>query len=122
MARVIHGTVSYVSPDIDESNQTIQVQARVVGCVDCVPGLRVSVAHVIAPHRRILAVPGLSLVPSLTGYSVYQVRNNRVVPVTVDTGERFGSWVVISKGLKVGDRIITAGLQAVSAGNLVRVV
>jgi multidrug efflux pump subunit AcrA (membrane-fusion protein) len=119
---VVIGQVTYIAPELDVSNQTIQIQVQLPVCAACVPGLRVPVEHVIDATRQVLAVPGLSLVPSVNGYSVYEVRHGRVASVPVSIGERHGGWVVVSHGLKSGDRIITSGLQAVSAGNLVKVV
>ena len=120
--KVFEGKVFYISPTINTATQTFDVRA-VMDNKDgkLKSGMQGFVTHVLVPQRQVLSVPGLSLVPSISGYSVYVVEKGKVKALPVVIGSRYGTYVEIKSGLKSGDKIIVSGVQAVHPGMAVKV-
>ncbi len=119
---ITSGTVSYVSQDVDASNQAVTVSAMFPQNKLLAAGLNVQVQQTLDAKRKVVAVPNLSLTQDLGGYAVYQVEHGKVKLSPVVLGRRFGSLVEIKHGLKVGAKIVVMGLQSIHAGSSVKVV
>ena len=78
--------------------------------------------QVIDQARRVLTVPGLSLIPSFNGYTVYVVDQGKVRAIPVTIGERVAADVAITKGLQPNQAIIIRGQNKVYPGSSVNVV
>ena len=85
-------------------------------------GMKVFVTQVLNPNRKVLAVSGLALVPSIQGYSLYTVEKNKVKSVPVRVGVRTKTMVEIISGLKPGQPYIVDGIEQVHPGTPVKVV
>lgn len=120
--RAFLGNVTYISPIVYQNTQAYNVQARIRDPNHVLrSGMNASITQTINPNRRILTVPGLALVPSLSGYSVYTVDSSKVKAVPVTIGERFKDLVAIKAGLKPGDIIIANGSLNAQPGMTVKV-
>ncbi len=120
---VFEGQVQYVSSLVDSSSQTYKVRALVNNRQHQLhSGMQVYVTQTLDAKRQVLAVPGLSLVPTIDGYSVYTVKNNKIQAVPVSIGRRHDTWVEIQSGLKAGTEIVVSGIQSVHLGSQVKVV
>lgn len=114
--------VAYISPIILQTGAVYSVRARVEDDQHRLsPGMTVIVTQIINPHRQVLSVPGLSLMPAFNGYNVYMVQDGRVRSIPVTIGERFGPDVAILSGLTEGQKIIIEGQQNVDPGSAVNV-
>ena len=80
------------------------------------------VTQTLRADRKILAVPGISLVPSLSGYDVYKIDDSKVKAVPVQVGERYDTLVTITSGIQPGDEIIVSDIEKVHPGSPVKVV
>jgi membrane fusion protein (multidrug efflux system) len=69
-----------------------------------------------------LQVSSQALIPSAGGYGVYVSKNSQVELVPVVTGQRGPNTVEISKGLHIGDTVITSNLLRLMPGSAVRFV
>lgn len=121
--QAFNGKVIYVSPIVLPNSQAYSVRASIIN--DAQPldsGMSVSVEQTLQQQQQVLAVPGISLVPSLTGYAVYSVKDSKVLEIPVTVGQRYDTLVQITSGLKVGDRIITDGIGNVHPGATIKVV
>ena len=120
---VFKGVVNFISPVVDQVSQSFQIRATIHNTARKLrSGMNVFVRHMMEPKRSVIAVPGIALTPTLTGDQVYVVKNNKVAALPVKVGARAGTWVEIHKGLKVGDRVIVAGVSKVHPGSKVKVV
>lgn len=120
--QIFTGVVKYISPVVYQDNQAYDVVSTIDNPDPSFrSGMNVSVAQTINPNQQILAVPGLSLVPALSGYSVYVIQDSKVQAIPVTIGERYGNLVTILSGLKVGDQVITSGALNVHPGMSVAV-
>lgn len=121
--RQFGGAVNYISPLILQMGSVFTIRATLSASASALtPGMTVMVKHVLDPARKILSVPGLSLVPSFAGYTVYTVKNHKIQATPVRIGQRFGPDVAITSGLKLGQDIVVQGQNKVSPGSAVKVV
>lgn len=119
---IFKGKVKFISPIVYQSSEAFEVIASIDNPNPLLrSGMNADVNQVLNPNQQILAIPGLSLVPSLTGYSVYMIENSKVKTVPVTIGQRYNQLVAIKSGLKPGDEIITSGALLVHPGMSVQV-
>ena len=115
--------VSYISSLVNEASQTVNVSALMSErSRRLISGMRVFVTQVLDPNRKVIAIPGLSLIPSIQGYSVYTVVKGKVMQLPVQVGQRYQGKVEIVSGLKQGQPYITKGVNTVHPGASVKVV
>ena len=69
-----------------------------------------------------LLVPSESVIPDVSGRSVWVVRNNRATQVAVKTGTRTADMVEVLEGISRGDSVITSGLLQIRQGQAVQAV
>lgn len=121
--RYFTGKVSYISSLVNEASQTVNVSAVMSErSRRLMSGMRVFVTQVLDPNRKVIAIPGLSLIPSIQGYSVYTVVKGKVMQLPVQVGQRYQGKVEIVSGLKQGQPYITKGVNTVHPGASVKVV
>ena len=106
----IAATVSYISPSVDPTSQTISVHALVDNKLQLFkPGEYVTVTQDLGTQKNTLLVPEQSVLASINGYSVFLVKNNKAVRTIITIGDRINGKVVITSGLKPTDEVIVAG-------------
>ncbi len=121
--KIFKGEVTFISPVVDSMSQSYEVRAAIDNSNSQLKsGMSVAVTHTLAPHHQVLAIPGLSLVPTIDGYSVYTVVNNKIKSVPVKIGSRHDTLIAITSGLSAGQKIVVSGMQNVHLGSLVKVV
>ena len=119
--KIFNGAVSYISPYVMESTQAYNVEAMVnVAKHQLRSGMSAVVTQTLLPKRKVLAVPGIALVPDLMGFSVYGLDHGKVKSIPVTLGSRFNAWVEIKSGLHVGDKIIVSKVNQVQPGSLAK--
>ena len=111
------GSVTYISKSLDKMSQSYRLHAKLDDSSRPLePGMSVMLSQVLDPQRSVLVVPGLSLVPSISAYNVYQVKQGKVMQVPVKIGARYRGWVEIVSGLSEGDKIITSSVAELHPG------
>jgi RND family efflux transporter MFP subunit len=117
---VVRSTISFLSPQVDNGLQSILAKAEIPRTAQLLRNQQLVKARVTwstapAPVIPVLAVSlvgGQSFVfvatPKGDGYTAHQV------PVTL--GETVGNTYPVLDGLKVGDKVITSGLQFLQEG------
>ncbi|WP_416430636.1 efflux RND transporter periplasmic adaptor subunit [Piscirickettsia salmonis] len=119
---VITGTVSYISPTLITNSHAYLAHARINTLNKTVrlkPGMTVLLTQTLQEDNKALVVPGLSLVPTFNGFSVYTVDHHKAKAVPIEIGNRYNTWVIINHGLKPGDQIITNKLNDIHPGSWV---
>lgn len=121
----IKTSIIYVSKNINPDSNTYTVRALIPNLAHETnlfsPGANIMITQVLNDDRKMITVPGLSLVPSINGYSVYSINKGEVVSVPVTIGNRFNTEVAIESGVKVGDLVITNGVDQVNPGDKVKI-
>jgi membrane fusion protein (multidrug efflux system) len=111
------GMVQATDPRIDASTRTLLVRAI---CPNpegrLLPGTFASVEITLSRLEDAILVPSVAVVPGVTDRNVFVASEGKVVRRVVETGTRTETMVQILSGLKVGDVVITSGLQQMRVG------
>ncbi|TGE25480.1 efflux RND transporter periplasmic adaptor subunit [Hymenobacter aquaticus] len=111
-----------IDPQIDPVSRTQPVRARYANTSNELrPGAFVKVNLQLGESTDALQVPTESVIPEASGYSVYTVKEGKMVPKKVKIGIRSDKVIQITDGLAVGDSVIRTGILQVKPGDAVRV-
>lgn len=120
--KIFYGKVSYISPTINEDNQTITIHALLDNKENSLkPGEFVTLSQTLSQINDAVLVPENAILGDINGYYVLQVKAGKVISTPIKPGEHYEGDVLILSGLKKGDKIITAGQHQVKVGDPVRV-
>jgi len=118
----VEGELSFIDNTVDASTDTIKLKGRFANSDHRLwPGqfARVSLRVTVLPHALVL--PGQAVQTGQDGQFVFVVKDDGTVdqqPVAV--GQRIGDDVVIEKGLKSGQTVVTEGQLRLEAGTKVQ--
>ncbi len=116
------GQIYAIEPDVDVETRSLRIRARVANTSrDLRPGAFAKV-NLIFREDKALVVPSQALLPQTRGKQVVVVRQGKATFVDVQTGIRDKNNIQITKGLTVGDTVVTTGLLFVKKDGPVRVV
>jgi len=120
--------VNAVDPRIDEGTRNVTIQALLPNPGHLLrPGMYVTASLVLAPIDGALVVPTTAIQTSAQGDSVVVVqgpdsrKGGTAAIVPVQTGRRFGNNIIISRGLKPGDVVVSEGQLRLQPGAQVQV-
>lgn len=134
------GEVSAINPRVEDSTRNLQVRATLPNPEHkLLPGMFANLELLLPNEQARVQVPETAIAYSLYGNSVYVVGEQKneqgevqkdaegqpqqaVERRFVDTGERRDGVVVILKGLKVGELVVTSGQLKLDNGTPVKVV
>jgi membrane fusion protein (multidrug efflux system) len=102
---------------LNESTRTLLVRAATPNADGrLLPGQSARLNLTLSNSGQALTVSSNALIPSSKGYTVYVARQNKVVPVAVEIGQRGAGTVEITNGLQAGDTVITSNLLRLIPG------
>jgi RND family efflux transporter MFP subunit len=107
--RSFPGRVSFISPQLDQTTRTAKVRLEIPN-----PELRLSLGMFVnirfdLPQGRQLVIPASGIFQTGTRQVVFVDKGDgHFEPREVEAGARAGDEVVVSKGLKAGERIVTS--------------
>jgi membrane fusion protein, multidrug efflux system len=105
-----------IDPKIDEALRTLRVRAIASNPgSSLLPGMFVKVNLNINTEAAIM-IPTETVIPVAKGKKVFVKRNGVVEEIMIETGIRDASMLQVTKGLQVGDSLITSGLMTLKAG------
>lgn len=117
-----------IEPRISEETRNVWLRAELANPGGSLrPGMYVNAALRLPPLADALVVPATAIQTSAQGDSVIAIRGDnarregKAEAVSVTTGARFGGAVVVTKGLKSGDVVVTEGQLRVQPGAPVKV-
>ncbi|HKS12872.1 MAG TPA: efflux RND transporter periplasmic adaptor subunit [Pseudomonas sp.] len=126
-------TLSAINPKVEESTRNLLVRATLANPEGkLLPGMFASLQVLLPDPRPQVVVPESAVTYTLYGNSVYVVARKQAEdgehepPLvadrrTVETGERRDGLVVILKGLKPGEQVVTAGQLKLTQGAAIRI-
>jgi len=120
--QLFNGLVNYISPSLNTLTRTFTVRAKIENTDGKLsPGMMVKVTQLINPDHQALVIPAMSLMVDLEGFHVYGIKDSKVISIPVKAGERYGNNIEILSGLKPGDLVVSAGMQKVHEGQVVKI-
>lgn len=117
------GQLTFLDNAVQEGTGTVKLRATITnGDRRFWPGRFANVRLVLGTQQNAVLVPAAAPQMSAKGPFVYVVKEDSTAelrPVTV--GQRQGDLVVVDKGLKQGERVVTNGQLGVTPGGKVRI-
>lgn len=117
------GRLVFIDNTVTPQTGTVLLKTRVSNKNEILwPGQFVNVRIVLKIEPEAIVVPEAAVQPGQDGSFVYMIDpDSRVQVQAVQIARQIGSDVVIAKGIKAGDQVITEIPQALQAGGTVRV-
>jgi len=125
---VFAGTVNALNPNVDDATRNFQIQATVKNVDGRLrPGMFGSVEVQLPAAEKVITVPLSAIVYNPYGNAIYVVEGKAkeggdltVRQQFVQTGATRGDQVAVTKGVKAGDVVVTAGqLKLRNGGSIV---
>lgn len=120
---VAQGRLVFIDNTVTPQTGTVLLKTRVANARHLIwPGQFVNVRIVLTTEPDAVVVPDAAVQPGQDGSFVYLVDDNNQVQVQpIVVSRQIGGDVVVSKGVKAGDRVITEIPQALQPGARVQV-
>jgi membrane fusion protein (multidrug efflux system) len=120
-SETFQGKVFAIDPKVDMSTGSIHVRA-IYENKDrrLFPGQFATVSIVLSHSESSIMIPTEAVIPKVIGQNIYIYKNGKVASVPISLGIRTDSMVEITKGLHLGDTIITRGTQLIYPNSIVK--
>jgi len=117
------GRLVFIDNTVTPQTGTVLLKTRVSNKNEVLwPGQFVNVRIVLKIEPEAIVVPEAAVQPGQDGSFVYMIDpDSKVLVQPVQIARQIGSDVVIAKGVKAGDQVITEIPQALQAGSTVRI-
>jgi len=114
-------TVLATEQGIDATTRNLKVRALVNNkSKQLLPGAFTNVSLRLSENKDALLIPTQAIIPQEQSKSVIVAKNGKAHFVTVTTGIRNASNIEITKGVQLGDTIITSGLLFLKEGSTIK--
>ena len=113
------GTITAIEPQIIAASRNLKVRTSFQGKV--LPGAYAKVYLGETNAKPSIMVPSNVIIPDSKSKQIVIVKNGQAKFVNVETGYRTQTAVEITKGLKVGDSVIVAGMLFVKEGSKLKI-
>lgn len=122
IAEKLKGAIFAIEPKIDLSTRTIQIRAICPNFKgDIYPGAFAQVKIVLNDIDNAIMIPTESLIPDISGQKVFILKNGKSTYARVETGIRTDNRIQITKGLQIGDTVLTTGIMQLKANAAVNI-
>jgi len=133
------GRISAINPKVEDATRNVLVRATLPNPDGkLLPGMFANLQVILRQESQELAVPESTITYTLYGNSVFVITPKRnadgqpeqnakgepqlmVERRFVETGERRAGWVIIRKGLKTGEQVVTGGQLKLDNGTAVAI-
>lgn len=117
-----YGTVSYISPTIDQATRAEVLQASIDNSKgELRPGVFVALEQKLGVIKSALVIPEIAVLADVQGYYVYRIKGSKALKTYITERERYQQNIVVSSGLAKNDVIVTQGQQKLQDGMTVKV-
>lgn len=116
----IRTRISFASKTIDQASRSFNVEAKLPSSRTYRPNMLAVFKIVDYQNNNALLVPVSVVQKAENGEYVFVAENGKAKRVTVQTGKIAAGKAEILSGLKVGDKVITTGLQDMNEGDIVK--
>lgn len=100
-----------IEPGVDQQTATLKIRAYVAGrSIELIPGKVVEVLVSLSAPVQTILISSETLIPEISGYSVFMYKGGKAVSIPVQTGDRNEKVVQILGGIAEGDTMIVSGL------------
>lgn len=120
--RIFKGKIKALETLMNQNAQSLTVRAEIPNeDKTLIPGTFMHVTILTGKPQQVIRIPQTALLYDATGNYVYRVIKNKAVRTPVTTSIQTKHNIIISKGLTVGEEVITAGQLKLQNGSEVAV-
>ena len=117
------GSVFAIEPKIDLATRTVRVRAICENSKNTIyPGAFANLTVLLDDINNAMLVPTEAIMPDISGQKVFVLKNGKAMYARVETGIRTDSKIQITKGLAVGDTVITTGIMQLKPDSFVKII
>jgi multidrug efflux pump subunit AcrA (membrane-fusion protein) len=121
-ARKIPGTVSNVLPIVDPMSHTAKVEVRINNPDLAVkPGMSATVELALGRHDNAVVIPKDAIIEKMGEKYVFLFVDGVARKANIETGFDDGTNVEITKGVNIGDRLVTSDMNVLVDGTKIQV-
>lgn len=117
------GKITYISPSINQSTQTIDLEARIPNQHSILkPGAYVLITTPLGQPEKHLLIPNIAVLGSSAGFYIYQMKAGLAIktPITI-SGTYYGKKIITS-GLAPGSSYLIKGQHIVEDGSKIQAI
>lgn len=116
------GEIYAIEPRIDLASRTLQIRAHASNKEGkLLSGAFATIELVLQHLDNVIMVPTQSIIPALKSQKVFVTKDGKAFSKTVETGIRTDAAIQITKGLEIGDTVITTGIMQLRQGLPVKI-
>jgi multidrug efflux system membrane fusion protein len=129
--RSFEGKITTIEPQISTDTRNVRIQATIANPDELLkPGMFATTTVTLPPEPAVITVPETAIDYTLYGDSVFLITEKKTddgkteltaVRTFVKTGERSDGRVVVTSGLKAGDRVVAVGQLKLQSGAAVAI-
>lgn len=120
--RSFKGSVVRLAPAFDPTTRTLEAEVQLANPAgELRPGMYGRAAILLETHPHALVIPATALEVSNRERYVFVVDGDKVARRVIDTGVDGGDWLEVTKGLREGEQVVTAGAEQLSDGSPIRI-
>lgn len=114
--RIWQSEVKAIDPQLDPNTRSMHLRSQVDNSDGMLAPRLFGQVTIVKPLPPQLLIPQEAIIYNPQGASVYVLKNKIATPQNVTLGEHRENDVVILKGLKPGDEVVTAGMMKLYPG------
>jgi membrane fusion protein, multidrug efflux system len=120
---VVRATIGFVDNQVDRTTGTVTAKVVAENADETLwPGQSVEVALTVEVRPRMLSVPAAAVLPAQQGMIAWVIgADSKVTPRVVTVARIVGQVAYLSKGLTVGERVVTDGQIRLAPGTRVTI-
>ncbi len=126
---VFQGTITTVNPVVDKDTRNIEIEATVSNPrSELLPGMYASVKVKTGSGKHYLTLPQTAISYNSFGNIVYVIQQNgknkedlNVIQRFVTTGDTRGDQIMVLRGLKEGEQVVTSGQLKLKNGSRIKI-
>lgn len=109
--KAIIGHLSFVDNQINQETGMINLEAKFDNADHCLwPGQFLEVRLILSVEEKAILVPFTAVLDSQQGYFVWRVKADQTVEIKpIKRARREGEYIVVSEGVKAGDKVVVDG-------------
>ena len=115
------GTLRELAPVADPATRTYQARIAIPDRPDVKLGMTAYVSFASGSDKQVIKLPLTALFKGQSGSAVWVVENGAVRQVPVRIAGSAGNDIVVAGGLTPGQRVVTAGVHLLQAGQKVKI-
>lgn len=115
-------TIYAIDPSVDIATRTLLIRAKANNKEGkLLPGTYANVKLPLTAIDNAILIPTEAIIPVQNGKKVFVSENGKAKEAMIETGTRTEESVLVTKGLKVGDTVITSGIMGLKPETAIQV-